>query len=78
MAMIHVHRLNFTYSDIALMKLEKKLDYSQGIMPICLPEEVDYRNFIDQNTEVYISGYNFHFHRKVPFTERYCFLSLMK
>lgn len=25
----------------------------------------------DEDNEVYISGYNFHFHRKVPYTERY-------
>ena len=39
--MVHVHKLNLTYSDVALMKLKTKLDYSQGIMPICLPEDVE-------------------------------------
>lgn len=37
---IHVHNANYTYSDIALFELKEKLDYSLGIMPICLPEEV--------------------------------------
>ena len=30
----------------------------------------DYKTNLDQNTEVFISGYNFHFHRKVPYKER--------
>ena len=38
MAAVHVHSKNYTYSDVALLKLEAKLDYSLGVMPICLPE----------------------------------------
>ena len=37
-AAVHVHAKNYTFSDVALLKLEKKLDYSVGVMPICLPE----------------------------------------
>ena len=37
---VHVHSLNYTYSDIALFKLKTKLDYNLGILPICLPEPV--------------------------------------
>ena len=37
---VHVHSLNYTYSDIALLKMETKLDYNLGIMPICLPDPV--------------------------------------
>ena len=37
-AAVHVHSKNYTYSDVALLKLENKLDYSLGVMPICLPE----------------------------------------
>ena len=40
---VHVHKKNVTYSDVALMKLKTPLDYSLGIMPICLPEEVKYK-----------------------------------
>ena len=37
-AAVHVHSRNYTFSDVALLKLEKPLDYSLGVMPICLPE----------------------------------------
>ena len=37
---VHVHSLNYTYSDIALFKLKTKLDYNLGILPVCLPEPV--------------------------------------
>ena len=37
---VHVHSLNYTYSDIALFKMKNKLDYNLGILPICLPEPV--------------------------------------
>ena len=37
---LHVHSLNYTYSDIALLKMKTKLDYNLGILPICLPEPV--------------------------------------
>lgn len=69
-AEIHPHSQNFHYSDIALLKLERKLDYGTGIMPICLPEPQEEVGDIDANKEVYISGYNFHFHRKVDRDDR--------
>ena len=28
----------FTETDLALLKLENKMDYGSGIMPICLPQ----------------------------------------
>lgn len=58
---------NYTHSDIALLKLAKKLNYNTGIMPICLPQ-AGYDD--DEDMDVYISGYNFHFHRKVPDSKR--------
>ena len=38
MAAVKVHKGNYTYSDVALLRLERKLDYRLGYMPICLPE----------------------------------------
>ena len=39
-AAVHVHGRNYTYSDVCLLKLETRLDYGTGVMPICLPEVV--------------------------------------
>ena len=45
-AAVHVHSKNYTYSDVALLKLEEKLDYSLGVMPICLPEVRKAQSFL--------------------------------
>ena len=65
---ILIHQKNFTYSDIALLELDKKLDYNMGIMPICLPQPPYDK---DEETDVWIDGYNFFFHRKVPASKKY-------
>ena len=58
---------NVTLSDIALLKLENKLDYTQ-VMPICLPHS----SFLkEEEANVWISGYNFHFNRKIPTSKKY-------
>ena len=46
MAAVHVHSKNYTFTDVALLKLENKLDYSLGVMPICLPEVRKVRSFL--------------------------------
>ena len=63
-----VHGKNFTYSDIALLNLEQEIDYNMGIMPICLPQSPFDK---DEDMDVWISGYNFYFHRKVPASKKY-------
>eukprot|EP00091_Calanus_sinicus_P005145 TRINITY_DN15533_c0_g1_i1.p1 TRINITY_DN15533_c0_g1~~TRINITY_DN15533_c0_g1_i1.p1 ORF type:complete len:150 (-),score=22.45 TRINITY_DN15533_c0_g1_i1:182-631(-) len=58
---------NFSHSDVALLELKEKLDYTSGIMPICLPQPPFDK---DEDMDVWISGYNFHFHRKVPKSQK--------
>ena len=62
-----IHGKNFTHSDIALLKIDGKFDYNTGVMPICLPQPPYDK---DEEMDVWIPGYNFHFHRKVPKSEK--------
>ena len=39
-----------------------------NLMPICLPQS-PYEK--DEDTDVWIDGYNFFFHRKVPVSKKY-------
>jgi len=62
-----LHARNLTHSDIVLLKLQQPLDFREGVMPICLPQD-DFKE--DDNLDVYISGFNFHFHNRVKPEEK--------
>jgi len=64
---VSLHYDNFTFSDLALLRLQETLDFQDGVMPICLPQD-DFDE--DESLDVYISGFNFHFHHRVPEEEK--------
>ena len=35
---LHYDNLTFSYSDLALLRLQETLDFQDGVMPICLPQ----------------------------------------
>jgi len=54
-------------NDIVLLEMASPFNHSSQLMPICLPQG----DFIDdENVEVFILGFNFHFHKKVPTGEK--------
>ena len=64
---IEMESKNVTESDIVLLKVENKLDYTQ-VMPICLPHS----SFVkEEEANVWISGYNFYYNRKIPASKKY-------
>ncbi|XP_023333009.1 uncharacterized protein LOC111704871 [Eurytemora carolleeae] len=49
-------------NDVVMVKVDMPFVWSDDVMPICLPQG----NFsADEYQKVFISGFNFHFHRKV-------------
>ena len=66
-AKIEIESKNVTKSDIVLLKLENKLDYTQ-VMPICLPHSSYIK---EEEANAWISGYNFHFNRKIHDSKKY-------
>jgi len=53
---IVLHDENITYTDLALLKLDKPLKIASDRLPICLPQD-DF--FQDENIRATISGYNY-------------------
>ena len=65
---IWLPRKSIIYSDVALLKLENKIDYKGvlHVMPVCLPQPM-FDN--DSDIEAWTMGYNFYYNR-LPETKR--------
>ena len=69
MASIKLHKKGPSHTDIAMLKLEKRIEYftGTGVVPICLPQPPYTTAAV---RDVWVSGYNFHFHRNVPLEKK--------